>query len=53
MALKVLFSGFALIVAGLTVEFGPLALVGSGVVLVAIALLVDWEALSEAARPPS
>lgn len=53
MALRVLFSGIALVVAGLTVELGPWALVGAGVLLVALALLVDWEALSETARPPS
>lgn len=53
-ALGVVFTGAALVVAGLIVLFGPVAAVASGAVLVAAGILVDWEAVhgKHPAPPP-
>lgn len=53
-ALLVVFTGAALLVAGLVVLFGPVAAVVSGLVLILSGVLVDWEAVhgKHPAPPP-
>lgn len=46
-------AGVALVVVGLFLLFGPVAMVACGVVLVVAGVLIDWEALSgKPARTP-
>lgn len=53
-ALSVIAVGFALVVVGLFLLFGPWAFVACGVALIGAGLLVPWEELTSAkpAQPP-